>query len=241
MTHAVAQVFTRKTLKNAEQGRQLLELIDRLVPDAFPAKWGLEEPYRRFSWESVPEMWGRSVGWVGRDDGVEGYASPPLASHDRGLIQLTFEYDAARAEAAASFVEQAAVDFEAEFAFLHVPTQRDWEQGSHLLTLGDHASFRDLRTALPYLYWLTIFGPSYVELFNGRLLAAPAHRVEVLAPRLVAVQLTKNVSDCVRRWEAVNEVRRAVVEQLGRDAFFDAARGNGASYVAPTFGRLERA
>ncbi|NJL30059.1 MAG: hypothetical protein HC897_20275 [Thermoanaerobaculia bacterium] len=93
-----------------------------------------------------------------------------------------------------------------------------------------------LQQYLPDLYWLTIFGPPYVDLFGReRLLSAPAPIVEELPTGAILIQLSENMLDFRDRFEEVDRVRQAVKAHLDSDAFFDPAKGKDHKYNVPVF------
>jgi hypothetical protein len=78
----------------------------------------------------------------------------------------------------------------------------------------------DLRKGLPDLYWGTVFGGPYVELFGARRLAeAPVARCGEIAPGMFYLQLTDDLDDLRERPELVQRVRAEAKRFLGLDAF----------------------
>jgi hypothetical protein len=93
---------------------------------------------------------------------------------------------------------------------------------------------RDMRTSLPGLYWLNVFGPQYVDLIGERrILRAPADSAERCGDHVV-VRTYCNAED----WEAQTETRHLVAAALGAEYFFD--RDDPARpHHAPDFGLPE--
>ena len=122
----------------------------------------------------------------------------------------------------------------ADFGMVHLPCQ-DREQelmtatntGGNLVMVASHV----LQRFLPDLYWLTIFGPPYVDHFGReRLLSVPAFRVEELPYGGIWIQLSESPLDFLEDYDRVNAVRQRAKEHLDRDSFFNleywyAARG----------------
>lgn len=74
------------------------------------------------------------------------------------------------------------------------------------------------------LYWLTVFGPSYVDFFGRhRILAAPAYEVRELPYGGIGVQLTPDVEDsnAPHAWEHFLSVRKQAKSHLDKNAFFE--------------------
>jgi hypothetical protein len=82
---------------------------------------------------------------------------------------------------------------------------------------GMRAIGRDVRTSLPGVYWLNIFGPPYLDLIgNQRLLDAPAHSVESSGDHVV-VCAYRDAED----WMANADTRHQLTAALGAEHFFD--------------------
>jgi hypothetical protein len=87
--------------------------------------------------------------------------------------------------------------------------------GSSVLSTG---FTRRLEKGLPTLYWRTLLGPSYVELFGrSTLVALPIHRVEA-AGESVWLQLTEETPS-EESWSDFKAVRDLTISHLGRNAF----------------------
>jgi hypothetical protein len=101
--------------------------------------------------------------------------------------------------------------------------------GNGLSALG-----RDVRTSLPGIYWLNIFGAPYVALIGSqRLVQAPAHLVTRRGSHVI-VQAYRDAAD----WSTHDEARRALVAALGVEYFFD-RNDQARRYRAPDFGLPE--
>jgi len=233
---ATLEILARDYLSTAEAGHDLVRLLRETFPRAAPKRWGHDKPARQFRDDVLGSEWASPFVWTAEHSSLEGYASAALAPHDRSVLLVEFAAEPADEVAAIAFLRAAAARFQAEFAFLHMYTDEDRRAGAEALAAVGQVAFRDLRrTAIPYLYWATVFGPSYVDFFSrDKLVAAPAYEVEELAPGVVLVQLTQRLRDCVSDWDRVHERRVAVAEHLGRDAFYNAAQPH-AEYPRPEF------
>ena len=97
----------------------------------------------------------------------------------------------------------------------------------------------DIAIALPTLFWITVFGPPYVEMFGKeKLFSAPAFRVEEVQKDQILIQLTERPEDVKRDLPRVLAVRDAVIDHIGRDAFFDVEAGLNGDYRVPDAVRI---
>jgi hypothetical protein len=96
---------------------------------------------------------------------------------------------------------------------------------------GATAIGRDMRTHLPGIYWLNVFGRPYLDLIGEQqLLAAPA-----AAARHVGDHVLVQAYPDARAWADNHAVRRSVMAALGAEYFFDRHNPT-AAYRAPDFG-----
>jgi len=73
----------------------------------------------------------------------------------------------------------------------------------------------DLTIRHPELHWMNFFGEPYIELFGReKLLSAPAHKVESIGDKVIAIQTTDNVFEPIP-----NEIREKIKTHLGENAF----------------------
>jgi hypothetical protein len=94
----------------------------------------------------------------------------------------------------------------------------------------------DLNKWLPDIYWTTVFGRPYVELFSReRLLSCPAYRVKELDNGSIVVQLTPELKDIAAEEAAFERVRQDARNHLDTDAFFNPAKGVDYRYRVPEF------
>jgi hypothetical protein len=144
-----------------------------------------------------------------------------------------------------SFFQTTAGHFAATFGFLHLLTEPDIISGNVSKGVSSRGRGQysvsvtrfQLVKYLPELYWATIFGPLYVEMFGREcLLSAPAAIVRELAPNVIYLQLTDNLLDVKRDFGSFAAERMRVKEHLGVDAFFDPSLGTSHKYRVPDFG-----
>jgi hypothetical protein len=99
---------------------------------------------------------------------------------------------------------------------------------------GMRAIGRDVRTSLPGIYWLNIFGPPYVDLVGARrLLDAPADTVERSGDHVV-IRAYRDAED----WAVNDETRHGLSAALGAEHFFDRNHPT-RRHRAPDFGLPE--
>jgi hypothetical protein len=134
----------------------------------------------------------------------------------------------------------------ADFGYMHVLSKEEIPRSiasnaAHYLDRNQtkaklHITTWQLTKYLPDLYWGTVFGRPYIDLFSRQLLlSSPAQRVEEIDHDCVYIQLTESIDDLVSDFELVEDARVRVKQHLGNDAFFDWDRGVEATYQIPAF------
>ena len=143
-------------------------------------------------------------------------------------------------------LECAAGAFSADFGFIHRITDTEMSRGLASETIGfldtahtERHLFVPSRTLwqfVPDIYWTTVFGKPYVDLFSReRLLSCPAHRVKELANGSIVVQLTPDLRDTATEEAAFERARQDARDHLDNDAFFDPVKGPNHQYRVPEF------
>jgi hypothetical protein len=100
------------------------------------------------------------------------------------------------------YLKAASVRLKADFAFLHFFTRNELERGQSNKTvtaldkqgkkLGFFAASQDLQRRIPELYWATVLGAPYLEMFGkDRVLAAPGYSTASLSSEAVLLQITR--------------------------------------------------
>ena len=82
---------------------------------------------------------------------------------------------------------------------------------------GMRAIGRDVRTALPGIYWLNIFGPPYIDLIGERRLLDVAAQTAMRNGDHVTIQPYRDAED----WETNEHARHQLKAALGPAYFFD--------------------
>jgi hypothetical protein len=104
--------------------------------------------------------------------------------------------------------------------------------GATVMKLGTH----QLRTCLPNLYWLNVFGQPYVSLFGReRITDAPCESVQVLPYGGISLNLTKDLPDTRNAWDAFEAIRSRCKAHLGSSVFCDAKTLKNGHYRIPEF------
>jgi hypothetical protein len=79
-----------------------------------------------------------------------------------------------------------------------------------------------LRKFLLPLYWATVFGPPYIELFGrSKLLSVPAFDSREVSAQRIAVRLTDHLADDDSGWNQLKKARIACQQHLGRNSFWE--------------------
>jgi hypothetical protein len=82
-----------------------------------------------------------------------------------------------------------------------------------------------LQKCIPDVYWITVFGEPYIEIFGREsLLAAPAFRTEALDDGRVLLQITPTLDDVAVNPIEFSAKKGRIKEFLGAEAFFSPAR-----------------
>lgn len=261
MSKIVFKLLTARSLGSHKDGHLILNLWKKHLPGLLPDRIGNYEPIReKFdpdNLEAALALWQDPFLAVKKKPKM--YSSvwmrmgpwPPRASW---LIKA--DCNSVNQEALCNLLREAPNALEADFACAHFMNAPEIERGlvngtvSFVSKRGEEAfklerrvlefafllSSQELERCIPELYWATVFGPPYVEMFGReRLLSAPAYKVEALGPDRVLVQLSERLDDLEKRWDEVEKVRIAVKNHLGADAFFQPDADSSFRYRVPEF------
>jgi len=253
MSDAFFQILSPLPLNRHQDARKLFQLWADSASTFLPDRWGIDEPLRNhFSLSALDD----AIRTWELYYHVERTASPrlsgrismqygPYRNHATWTISLESIEDFDQS-AFCLLLERAAVAFSADLGFIHKITDPEIPKGR----ANDTISFLDrartekdlyvvthkLRKFLPDIYWITVFGKPYVELFSRkRLLSCPAHRVKELDNGSILVQLTPELKDITSDEAAFERVRQDARNHLDNDAFFDLAKGMNYRYRVPEF------
>jgi hypothetical protein len=253
MSDVFFQILSPLPLNRQQDARKLFQLWADNAFQFLPDRWGLYEPLRNHfslstlddairTWEymylvkraAAPKLSGSMFVQYG-----------PHRSHATWTIQLNKLRDFEQ-PAFCQLLASAAAVFSTDLGFIHRITDAETEKGrsngsiaylnkarteKHLFVVTHH-----LQRWLPDIYWMTVFGRPYVELFSReRLLSCPAHRVTELDNGSIAIQLTPELKDTAADEAAFERARQNARNHLGNDAFFDPAKGLEHRYRVPEF------
>lgn len=230
-------ILTPRRLMTRQDGQEVLDLLCNVSPNLVPEKWGRCEPIRTpfdpSDYSGVLEKWGKVFLWKRKRPRTEGRVGSAWSiRHKTGNISVTMDAAKAEVNALSAFVKESSSRFTAHFAYIHLLTEGDVRMGrlNHTVGLLDpgrqiyslYITGYELARYLPDMYWVTVFGKPYVELFGlERLLASPAPILREIGGGCVLIQLSESIYDLETDFDAVDSVRQAVKKHLNCNAFFD--------------------
>lgn len=235
-------ILTRASLASREVGSEFLRVLLSKAFEYSPERYSDSEPIREvFDQENIDDAlgaWGDEFLWKRQRPKVLGQVltGGPMA-HD--VVYLSVAERAFDSEVLERFVEAFHSLWVVDIAYMLMMSAADMDDMNRykncIAPFGQGLMSSHLEKHLPWLPWLTYFGPAYVEMFGrDKLLSAPAHRVEACSDDLIAIQLTENVQDCVQAREQVETTRSSVVAHLNEGAFYGHPDPEG-RYRAPEF------
>jgi hypothetical protein len=253
MSDVFFEILSPLPLNRHQDARKLFQLWADNAFHFLPNRWGLHEPLRHHFSLSTLEEAIRTWEYAYH---VKKTTSPKLSSsifmqygphrdHTTWTIGLKSIKDFEQ-PAFCQLLECAASAFSADFGFIHSITEAEIPRGlaNESINFLDTAHTEknlyvvtlDLNKWLPDIYWTTVFGRPYVELFSReRLLSCPAYRVKELDNGSIVVQLTPELKDIAAEEAAFERVRQDARNHLDTDAFFNPAKGVDYRYRVPEF------
>ncbi len=231
--------------------RQLLALWAEKAPNLLPDRAGTYEPLRRPF--SIAEMESLIAEWQYHVI-FKRVAKPKLQSavfmqhgphrqHSSWKISTDDSGDQNLRELL-NLAESAGTEFSADFGLIHRPTESDIEIGlasksvSHLskTKINLFVTTHLLKRYIPDVYWVTLFGKPYVNLFSReRLLSAPAYRVLELENGSILLQLTEHPPGSGESPSDHEAKKNLVKDHLNPQAFFSVEKGPDYKYSVPDF------
>jgi hypothetical protein len=253
MSDVYFEILSPLPLNRHEDARKLFQIWAETAPRFFPDRWGVCEPLRHhFSLSSLEEAIRRweFIYYVERRahprlDSSIFMQYGPHREHSNWIISLENVKDFEQS-AFCRMLQCAAVEFSADFGFIHRIGEIEMPRGRANDTMGFLDTARTeknlyvpshiLRKFVPDIYWTTVFGRPYVELFSReRLLSCPAHRIQELDNGSIVVQLTPELTDTATEEAAFERAREDARNHLDNDAFFDPVKGPDYQYQVPEF------
>jgi hypothetical protein len=253
MSDVFFEILSPLPLNRHQDARELFQLWAVNAFQFLPNRWGLYEPLRHhFSMSALDEAirtWEymfivkRTVS--PKLDGSIFMQYGPHRGHSTWTISLKNVKDFDQ-PAFCKLLERSAAAFSADFGFIHRITETELPRGrAHgSISFLDTAKTEKhlyvaspmLKKCVPDIYWTTVFGRPYVELFSReRLLSCPAHRIKELDSGGIVIQLTPELKDIQAEEAAFERVRQDARNHLNNDAIFDPAKGLDHQYRVPEF------
>jgi hypothetical protein len=247
------EILSPLPLNRRQDAIKLFQIWAEDAPRFFPDRSGLHAPLRHhFSLASLDEAI-RTWEYYFR---VKRVAAPklegnifmqygPHRQHSTWSIGLKKAKDFDHA-AFCKILERAAVTFTADFGFIHAIVEAETSRGLASGTIGYldtetkekdlHVTSHTLWKFVPDIYWMTVFGKPYVELFSRkRLLSCPAYRTHELHNGSIVIQLTPRLTHAIADEDAFERARHRARNHLDNDAFFDPLKGLDYKYRVPKF------
>jgi hypothetical protein len=213
MTSTFFEIWSPLPLNRKEDARRLIGLWAETAPNILPDRAGTHEPLKqRFSIADLGnllEEWEYQVLFK-RVSKPKLHSSVfmqygPHGRHSSWTISIDDPQNL-NLPSVLNLLNRASTEFSADFAFIHKPTKYDIEIGlasssiSYLSTAKSSISLfvttHLLKKYIPDIYWVTMFGKPYVDLFSReRLLSAPAYSARELANGSISIQLTEFPSE----------------------------------------------
>jgi hypothetical protein len=220
-------VLAPSDLSDPNVAAEVLSTIISAHSDLVPRRFGSHEPLRsranpQVTADELVASWRTPFLWTTgrRCEGSMWFDNPPV--HDVVYLRTV----AARAvDALVPLLRRLSLLTDAAYASLHVHYETE-ERYLHRYAAAYPYSIgpttHDLRLSLPDMPWTTMFGAPYVAMF-GRdcLTAAPAYRVEWLAPDLCFLQLTEAPPAPGPSSAPYEAARDAMKAHLGTEHFLD--------------------
>jgi len=248
---AEINILSPRTLAEKNEGRAIFELLSQHAPSLVPERYDQVEPIKKAftldNLDAILEDWASGFTWKRRRPAAAGGIHPATGPRPvHGWLTFRVKHYMREVEEIISFFKECCRYVEADFASLHQMTEGDVERGKANRTFAFLNRQRTIHSLLvttymlekniPDLYWGTVLGRPYVELFGReRILSSPAAQVEELTDGVFYLQLTDDIRDLETRFDHVEAVRQSIKEHLGRDAFFDEALGLDHTYRVPFF------
>lgn len=254
MSDVSFRILSPLPLNRDQDVRKVMQLWADKAPGFLPDRWGYSEPLRRhFSMEGLDDAlrkweFGLLLKRVAPPK-LGGSISPGGERHDAHSSWSIFLSRLRDFEQAAfcNLLEASAPALSADLGLVHWVTEAETAKGvaSETVSFGNatlrtlknlFVYTRVLRKYLPDIYWTTVFGKPYVDLFSrDRILSCPAHRVRELDNGSILLQLTPELTDTATEEAAFERIRQLARNHLGADAFFDPAKGADYQYQVPQF------
>jgi hypothetical protein len=246
----VLGILSPLPLTKREDGKLLLEMWRKYLPMLLPDKFGnwepIDRPFDARNVEAALDAWKWPFLAVKNNPSVRANVWMRKDANQHLHSSWTFDLDptAASQEDLLAFLKEACLAVKADFAYLHLLTRLELEQGrqSRMVHALDRKASKfhfaiyskDLQQRIPDLLWATVLGSPYSEMFGrDRLSPTPAYISEPLSNEMVLLQMTPRLSDIEDRSDLFSESRGSVKAHLGQEAFFQPSHTG--TYLTPNF------
>ncbi len=216
----------------------MLRMLSEQLPDLEPEMYGshqpINKPFNRANPDVALEEWEFSFLWKRKRPAVYGAMFHGSAQLERPF-HTTFTVRTKPQNVDASrlihFTQRFAEKFHVDLGLIHVLTKPEVESKRRF-----GVSTFTLNNSLPNLYWATVFGTPYVNLFGrNRLLSTPAAVVKTLTNDTIYIQLTDDLMDTHKNVIDVETARRGAKAHLNTNAFYDCDQSPNFTYRRPVF------
>ena len=235
MVKVYAEILTPSPLTSREDGAAVLDLWEKYLPDHLPERIGnwepIKQPFDRRNRAATLDVWRWPFLALRRKPRMDVQVFMRKGDHIRyATWVLGFDYGSVDIDQLGRFVRAAATTLEADLACLTLLTDDEIAAGRrngtvlHLDKQGTRFTFmiasQHVQDSLPDVYWLTVLGRRYVQLFGApALLSSPVHVAEQLTDNAVALQLTPRLDDTLASPREYSSAKRRLKDHLGMSAF----------------------
>lgn len=244
----VLELLSDQRIDDPVVGAQIMRTLLTVLPEFRPIRYGEVEPDD--SWwtddllERMESVWPRPLGFAFEGaDGTLGDMVSIAGNHIHSSLLLNAPAAGPDDDRALRFLTTLADLVGAEFGLIHRFDRREASRAADNRTLTGMSSgdpvfivtSHNLKRGIPDIYWTTLFGRRYVDMFGReRLLTAPAANVELFPAGYALLQTSQLSGDVVQLDGPFGAARGRIIEHLGREAFYDPQRPD-AEKVTPAF------
>jgi hypothetical protein len=249
----IIEILSPLPLISREDGKIVLELWKDYLPELLPDYYGNWEPidiiFNRHELDLILGQWKWPFLAKKINPKVDAsiWMRKGLNQRLHSTVIFKIEANCISQSRLLSFLRAASIRLNADFSCIHLLTKAELERGisnktvTFLDKLGKKLNFfiasKELQKRIPDLYWATILGPPYIEMFGReRILSAPAYSSESLSDKMALLQMTKKMTDVNDSKDVFDAVRSCVKNWLGIDAFYELGKETlASSYNLPVF------
>ena len=220
----VLEVLSPLLLTSREDGRDILELWQTHIPELLPDYYGnwepIDRPFDRQNVEAALDPWKGPFLSIKKRPRVDAHVWMRKSAQQQLHATLIFsaEPKLAPSDRLLEFLKAASVRIRADFACLNLMTQAEFQHGRSNKTAratdkqGKNLFFFlasiDLKQRVPDLYWATVLGAPYLDMFGkDSILSAPAYSAKLLSNDQILLQMTESLTDVEEHPEVFGQVR----------------------------------